>query len=113
MSREAVLQVIRDLVNIETTQELHTIYEAMKAKSSDLRQHELTDKVLSGTLMIGAKVKFLNSRHGTTVHGIVEKINRKNVKIKEMRPNPYNPAIMQTVNWTVSPNLLQPDNDGE
>lgn len=36
----------------------------------------------TGTLVLGSKVKFVNSRNGQTVLGVVEKVNRKFIIVR-------------------------------
>ena len=55
-------------------------------------------------LTVGSNVKFVG-RNGRTVVGVVQKINRKYVIVRE-QPNSFNGGIFAT-NWRVPGNMLE------
>jgi hypothetical protein len=53
------------------------------------------------TLRIGTEVKFTSNRTGQTVFGIVEKVNRKFIIVREKSTNFY------AMQWRVPANMLE------
>lgn len=107
MSQEACLTIMSLLNDVETVDEVKQLYSALNLRFRTIKHDDLTTKVLSGELRVGGKVKFTDKR-GNTVHGVVQKINNKNVEVKEMRST-LNGLSLVTCIWTVSPVLLQKD----
>lgn len=108
MSKEICSTIVELLKAVDSVEEINQLYSAMKFRYNQIKQDNLVNKVLSGAVYVGGKVKF-SGRKGNIVHGIVEKINNKNVKVKEMRKSPFGSGLEYPVIWTVSGNLLQPD----
>lgn len=81
-----------------TSEELISIGDAIKYRRSQLA------KAMKRGMCIGDKVKFVG-KQGRTVVGIVEKVNRKYIIVKE-QPSSFNGGLFAT-NWRVPASMLE------
>ncbi len=79
-----------------TNDELNQIGEAIKFARSQLTRQN------TGSLVVGTRVKFNNSRSGATVYGTVDKVNRKFIHVRETNPGRLTAGI-----WRVPANMLE------
>jgi len=63
-----------------TNDELNQIVDALK-----FARNQITRKN-TGSLVVGTRVRFTNSRSGATVYGTVDKVNRKFIHVRETNP---------------------------
>lgn len=76
-------------------EQLNSIVAAIKfARTQIVRQN-------TGSMVIGTKVKFTSSRNGSTVFGVVEKVNRKFIHVREQRAGNLVAGV-----WRVPANML-------
>jgi hypothetical protein len=76
--------------------ELNQIAEAIKFARSQLTRQN------TGSLVVGTRVKFNNSRSGATVYGTVDKVNRKFIHVRETNPGRLSSGV-----WRVPANMLE------
>lgn len=76
--------------------DLESIVSAIKFARSQLTRQK------AGTLVIGTHVKFTSSRGSATVYGVVDKVNRKYIHVREINTGRLTAGV-----WRVPANMLE------
>ena len=93
---EALLGISQLLEAFKTLEDLRGVDQLIRARWKLVKQQQAITAITSGIAVVGNQVKFMG-RHGVTVQGVVEKVNRTTVSVRST-------AGMR---WTVAPGLLR------